>query len=408
MSVYDDPNAPFWIGLQTGVPWMIYGPPGVTKTQSLYAFARQVERPLYVLIGSLRDPADIGGYPTVRTVEINGQSKTVMDLAPPAFAEMLACQRGILFLDEFNNATPAVRAAMMRPLAEGVVGDIQLHPETWMAGACNPPDIAVDATEFEAPIANRMGHLEWTMNFRHWSQGLARGLRWEAPEFPVLPAEWKDQLPLAGSLVSAFYERRPDLFSACPKDRKAQSGAWPSPRTWTFATKCIAACQSLRAPKVVEHRMIEGCVGTAAANEFATWRDQLDIPAPEDVLAAAAQMAQAGEAFTCGRLMEVTTQVTAGRKANNPFKLDRGDKVIALLVSVQAAITSDLTDDRWESAMHVIEAVFSEHKETALVVLGGIMRLLTQLHIRKLPPSFVKNVVPFIDAASAGLVTSKQ
>ena len=57
-------NCTYWIVAQTGkvVP-LAYDIPGTGKTQSVLAFARALRRRVYVLIGSIREPADVGGYP---------------------------------------------------------------------------------------------------------------------------------------------------------------------------------------------------------------------------------------------------------------------------------------------------------------------------------------------------------
>ncbi len=57
------PNLCYWTIAQTGmvVP-KAEGMPGTTKTKSVEAFARAMGRRCYTLIGSLREPADIGGY----------------------------------------------------------------------------------------------------------------------------------------------------------------------------------------------------------------------------------------------------------------------------------------------------------------------------------------------------------
>ena len=56
-------NEAYWICAQTAITPLAIGMPGVAKTASVYAFAKAVDRPVYTLIASLRDPADIGGYP---------------------------------------------------------------------------------------------------------------------------------------------------------------------------------------------------------------------------------------------------------------------------------------------------------------------------------------------------------
>ena len=58
------PNLIFWTVAQTGkVTPLVSGPPGCGKSRTIEAFARTMNRQCYALIGSLREPADVGGYP---------------------------------------------------------------------------------------------------------------------------------------------------------------------------------------------------------------------------------------------------------------------------------------------------------------------------------------------------------
>ena len=57
------PNLAYWTILQTGrVTPLAVGKPGMAKSKSAEAFARATGRQIYTLIGSLREPSDIGGY----------------------------------------------------------------------------------------------------------------------------------------------------------------------------------------------------------------------------------------------------------------------------------------------------------------------------------------------------------
>ena len=64
MACRSSPNLIFWTVAQTGkVTPLVSGPPGCGKSRTVEAFAKAMGRQCYTLIGSLREPADIGGYP---------------------------------------------------------------------------------------------------------------------------------------------------------------------------------------------------------------------------------------------------------------------------------------------------------------------------------------------------------
>lgn len=339
-------NAAFFIAAQAGVTPLAVGMPGCAKSASMLAFARATNRRIYTLIGSLRDPADIGGYP--HPDGHNGA--TCMKLVPPEWAAH--CCNGepwIVFLDELTTVVPAVQAAMLRVIAERVVGDLVLPDNTWLVAAANPPDVAANGQELEPPMANRICHLKWDMDWEAFDSGLMNGLKFPATSFPVLPDNWQDQIGAIGSLVAAFRKRKPGLFDAFPKeDRSKASGAWPSPRSWTNAVRCLAAAESVNADDGIKHQLVEGCVGYAAAIEFSEWRRNLDLPDPEEMI----------------------EEALAARKAKRPMKYkhpDRPDKLIALLGSVSHAVISQgNTVERWEAGMAIIEAAAKHEVDVAM------------------------------------------
>ena len=85
---HDGCNEAYWICAQTGITPLAIGMPGVAKTESVYAFGKAIGRPVYTLIASLRDPADIGGYPFPST---NGDGMPTMKLIAPEWAHN--CQK---------------------------------------------------------------------------------------------------------------------------------------------------------------------------------------------------------------------------------------------------------------------------------------------------------------------------
>ncbi len=133
------------------------------------AFARATGRQCYTLIGSLREPADIGGYP----YPVQGEFP-YMAVMPPKWAQ--DCQHGqwVLFLDELTTCPPPVQAALLGVIAENRVGDATLPDTVWKVAACNPPDCAANGSELEPPLANRLCHLPWQTNVAGWRRGWAR------------------------------------------------------------------------------------------------------------------------------------------------------------------------------------------------------------------------------------------
>lgn len=374
-------NAAYWIAAQAGVVPLGSGMPGVGKTQTVYAFAKKLNRPVYTLIGSLRDPADIGGYPypTERVIVRDGVERKVvyMQFIPPKWGADCIDHDGrpwIVFIDELTCCPPAVQAACLRVIAEKVVGDVELPDETMFLAACNPPEMAAGGHELEPPMANRLYHHEWETDRGAIRQGWASGLEFPPPTFPVLPADWKNFIGAAGGLVAACDQKNPAWSCAFPKDRAAQCGPWPSPRSVTNFIKCLAACQAVGAPGDIEHELGNGLIGEPACKTFMVWRDSLDLPDPEELLD------MAGKAL----------------KGNGKMKgykhPDRGDKVLAMLASVSAAVQQNRTPDRWEAGMHVIYEASQHDFDLAVSSMPGYVRTLPMG--AKLSPHVVQHLLP--------------
>lgn len=299
---------------------LLIGEPGTAKTAIVTQLAQASKRHIETIIASIHEPSDFGGLPIID----NGGYR----LAAAAWARRL-CEHvnPILFIDEISTAPPAVQAALLRVVLDRVVGELQLPIETSVVAACNPTEHSAGGWAMSAPLANRWVHLPWTLPPRDWSEGLASG-SWQVPEVPALPEGWREDFgPTERASVGAFIDRRNHLMCAVPDDEISQGGAWPSPRTWTTAANLMAACRAGGASDECEMMLVAGSVGDAPAIEFLTWRRDLDLPDPEDLLA---------------------------DPENHPLPLDRGDKAYVVLSGVASAAIRDKDEPRWLAGWKVL------------------------------------------------------
>lgn len=343
--------------MQVVVP-KVEGIPGEAKTSVMKSFAKALGCDLYVVIGSIRDPADIAGYPFPRE---NG-SKFV-ELIPPRYVHDIVTHaanggRHILFWDELTTCNPATQSAMLRPMAEGVIGDVELPENVIQIAACNPPGCAANGFELEAAMANRLVHLKWEMDWDAWDQGMLSGGAFPEPSFPILPQDWDKHLVGVQSMLVAFRHRKPHLFR--PKvdanghmdvDRAVMGGPWPSARSITSGARCMAAAQSVGAGESIEVELLEGAAGHEFAMQFFEWRRNLDLPDPKDVL----------------------NEFVAARKGKrDPIWTapDRPDKLMAQIAGVTNEIIGHsgdkVEDDRWHAGCDLIEIASRESADIAL------------------------------------------
>ncbi len=354
-------NDVFWAVLQTGEVFAhAWGGPGTGKTRIIEAFNRALGRQMYTLIGSIREPADIGGYPyptqcvAVKDPRTGKEINVYMALIPPKWA--LDCWDGQLwtvFMDETTTNSPPVQAAFMGVMTDRRVGDLPLPDSTWLCGAGNPPDSACNGHDLEGPMSNRMAHFNWDEDLDGWGDWLTSGDDGLPPKFTPLPADWRDQLLTNRFKARAFSKVRPSLMQKEPQERAQKGKAWPSKRTWTMAMTCLTAVEAIRGDEAMRYQAVSACVGDDAAHEFSKWEKTLDLPDPEKVLA------------------DVIAATKAGRKVNGEVPiLERADQTLAFVGALcDRVLHHDLGRERWEAGLIVLDAQWECWKEVVLI--GG-------------------------------------
>lgn len=367
-------NDAYMISMQAGLVPVGVGEPGIGKTQTILAFGRAAGRPVHVILGSVREPADVAGYPCL----VDG----VMRLAPPSWASDANHDPSIILFDEINNAAPATQSAELRVMSEWVVGETPLRRDTWICGAMNPSGMAANGHDLEPPLANRLVHLQWHIDWESWESGLMRGLDFPNPEFPLLPHDWQKHIPGMAGIVAAFRRKRPTLFQEFPKDRSKTSGAWPSMRSWTNGLIGMAACESIGASEAVSSEILTGCVGDGAALEFSEWRNSLDLPDAGEVL----EWAKSCEAGKPKKF--------PGTRETEYRHPDRPDKAMAMLSSVTAIALRGASKEDWEAGIFVMESASKFAMDMAISFAAQLAK--NPAKGAKLNAGFVAKIMPTI------------
>jgi len=275
------------VAVQCGLTPLIWGVPGIGKTQFSYALGRVLNKKVYTIISALREPQDFQGLPMPKEELLNGKTIRVASFIPPAWIKRIAYEgNALIFLDEIDKARREVQNALLRLVLERRLNiddeEIFLPDSVAFVAAANPPDKGGD-WELSPPLANRFMHLMMKADVDTFFKGMVYG-DWGDDELPQVPPDWEAYLPAQKVLIATFIKRNPSLLEAFPENPEQQGRAWPSPRTWEMAAKYLAACEATKTEDEVKVVGVEGLVGEGAALAFFNFVKKLDLPDPLDVL----------------------------------------------------------------------------------------------------------------------------
>ena len=226
-------------------PVMLWGPPGVGKSQMVAQVAAKHKAPVIDIRLSQMEPSDLRGIPFRTNDSVEW---AVPSMLPDAKRHG---PKGILFLDEITSAPPSVSAAAYQLILDRKLGNYEV-PEGWaiFAAGNRQGDRGVTYT-MPAPLANRFSHYDVDVNLDDW-------VAWA----------WEHNI---NERVIAFLRFRPDLlFDFDPAHNPV---AFPSPRSWEFAHNALH--------KFEDHPelflgALQACVGPAAGVELNAFIESMD------------------------------------------------------------------------------------------------------------------------------------
>lgn len=226
-------------------PVMLWGPPGVGKSQIVGAIAAEHGVPLVDIRLAQMEPTDLRGIPFRDGANVVW---SVPALLPHA---MRHGERGILFLDEITSAVPTVTAAAYQLILDRRLGEYVVPPGWAIFAAGNRQGDRGVTYQMPAPLANRFAHYELEADLDDW-------------------IAWAHGRGVDERLI-AFLRFRPDLLFDF--DPARYTVAFPSPRSWEFADRALAKFHD--APHLLGEAL-KACVGAAAGLACRAYIEHLD------------------------------------------------------------------------------------------------------------------------------------
>lgn len=226
-------------------PVMLWGPPGVGKSQIVAQIARRHDVALVDVRLSQMEPSDLRGIPF--------RVDRFVEWAPPALLPDAARhgESGILFLDEITSAPPSVSAAAYQLILDRRLGEYRV-PDGWaiFAAGNRQGDRGVTYT-MPAPLANRFTHYEAEAHLEDW-------IAWAYAQ-------------AIDARIIAFLRFRPELLFEFDPARNPI--AFPSPRSWEFAHRAL---QKFGRESDLLLSALQACVDVAAGVEVHAFLQHLD------------------------------------------------------------------------------------------------------------------------------------
>jgi hypothetical protein len=225
-------------------PVMLWGPPGVGKSQMVAQVAAAHSAPVIDIRLSQMEPTDLRGIPF--------RSGDVVEWAIPAMLPdaMRHGAHGILFLDEITSAAPTVSAAAYQLILDRRLGEYRVPPGWAIFAAGNRQGDRGVTYSMPAPLANRFSHFEVETHLDDW-------------------VAWAHTHAIDERII-AFLRFRPDLlFNFDPRHNPV---AFPSPRSWEFAHRAL---RKFSDKGDLLLGALQACVGPAAGIEAKAYLENL-------------------------------------------------------------------------------------------------------------------------------------
>lgn len=307
----------------------IWGAPGIGKTEIVNHTAKKLGLDMIVFHLSQIDPTEFRGIPKIKKYGDNDSSERTVNILPSIFPTNNGSKDkgGILFLDELNRAPKIVLSAALPLVLDGKIGDYNI-PSKWIVVAAGnrKEDIGFDATEIEPALSNRFQHINFVPTVEKWTL-------------------WANEKEYIDPKLVAFLNFKKEYFHKLKEDDSSM--AWPSPRSWTKASKQVYNIDNNF--NVDERRMKKiytRNVGLEAAINFISYLELKKI-------------------FNENDIKDVYKKGSKAKKP--PEKLDRANAVMSAIAFYKKG--NKLTEEELENVLDYANSIDNFETKTTLISL---------------------------------------
>ena len=268
MSSYDPDSG------EHPTPVFLHGPPGVGKSSIVHQIAAERKMTLLDLRLVTTDAVDMRGMP-YKSILVDGTA--IMDFASSGLLPRVETdgERGILFLDEFPQATTLVQNAASELLLDRRIGSQYTLPDGWyIVAAGNRRMDRAGTQEIPNHLRNRVCHLEVYAHAQSW-------------------VTYAKQRQLHDGLIKFIEQDGKQLFQFT-----GDQLAFATPRSMEFVSRVLKhadrqAAAGEKVDKKVLWDVVAGLVGDAAMSQMRavieanqgipTYAEIVSAPASADV-----------------------------------------------------------------------------------------------------------------------------
>lgn len=216
-------------------PVIVWGAPGIGKSQVAQQVAASLQRTVRDVRASLLDPVDLRGIPQTR----DGRTHW----CPPSFLPDATTGPAVILLDELNRAPTLTQNGLFQLVLDRALGEYKLPDTCEIVACCNRESDGGGVQKMPQALANRFVHLNMEPDLEDWC-------KW-AVKAAIEPA------------VLGFVRFRSELLHQFSRTDRA----FPTPRSWEFVSRITAK----KPGNGIEHALYCGAIGEGAAVEYSAF-----------------------------------------------------------------------------------------------------------------------------------------